>query len=65
MTTARTTREREAPQRRTAVDVKKTSRSSFQPSAPVLTREPGGEKLGRNDPCHCDSGKKFKHCHGR
>ncbi|WP_426158125.1 SEC-C metal-binding domain-containing protein [Pseudomonas sp. TSRC2-2] len=51
--------------RRTAVDVKKTSRSSFQPSAPVLTREPGGEKLGRNDPCHCDSGKKFKHCHGR
>ncbi|WP_420623124.1 preprotein translocase subunit SecA [Candidatus Poriferisodalis sp.] len=23
------------------------------------------EKLGRNDPCHCDSGRKFKHCHGR
>ena len=23
------------------------------------------EKLGRNDPCHCGSGKKFKHCHGR
>ena len=22
-------------------------------------------KLGRNDPCHCGSGKKFKHCHGR
>ncbi|MCH7342684.1 UPF0149 family protein [Pelomonas sp. CA6] len=21
-------------------------------------------KLGRNDPCHCGSGKKFKHCHG-
>lgn len=19
---------------------------------------------GRNDPCHCDSGKKFKKCHG-
>lgn len=23
------------------------------------------EKIGRNDPCHCASGKKFKHCHGR
>lgn len=22
-------------------------------------------KPGRNDPCHCGSGKKFKHCHGR
>jgi hexokinase len=22
------------------------------------------EKLGRNDPCHCGSGKKFKRCHG-
>ena len=21
--------------------------------------------IGRNDPCHCGSGKKFKHCHGR
>ena len=23
------------------------------------------EKVGRNDPCPCGSGKKFKHCHGR
>ena len=23
-----------------------------------------GEKTGRNDPCPCGSGKKFKHCHG-
>lgn len=22
------------------------------------------EKLGRNEPCNCGSGKKFKHCHG-
>ncbi len=22
-------------------------------------------KVGRNDPCYCGSGKKFKHCHGR
>lgn len=24
-----------------------------------------GPKIGRNDPCYCGSGKKFKHCHGR
>ncbi len=23
------------------------------------------KKLGRNAPCHCGSGKKFKHCHGK
>jgi preprotein translocase subunit SecA len=22
-------------------------------------------KVGRNEPCPCGSGKKFKHCHGR
>lgn len=21
------------------------------------------QKLGRNDPCHCGSGKKYKNCH--
>src|SRR6266536_1638742 len=24
-----------------------------------------GPKVGRNDPCPCGSGKKFKHCHGK
>ena len=24
-----------------------------------------GRKVGRNDPCWCGSGKKFKHCHGK
>jgi len=24
-----------------------------------------GKKLGRNDPCYCGSGKKYKFCHGR
>ena len=23
-----------------------------------------GAKIGRNDPCPCGSGKKYKHCHG-
>ena len=25
----------------------------------------GGEKIGRNDPCPCGSGRKYKQCHGR
>ncbi|MBD2805487.1 preprotein translocase subunit SecA [Xenorhabdus sp. ZM] len=25
----------------------------------------GERKVGRNDPCPCGSGKKYKHCHGR
>ena len=32
------------------------------------TRQPvvnAGEKVGRNEPCPCGSGKKYKHCHGR
>ncbi len=28
-------------------------------------RKQGGRKLGRNAPCWCGSGKKFKRCHGR
>jgi len=24
-----------------------------------------GDRVGRNDPCPCGSGKKYKHCHGR
>jgi preprotein translocase subunit SecA len=30
-------------------------------------REPvrAGRKLGRNDPCWCGSGKKYKRCHGK
>ena len=24
-----------------------------------------GPKIGRNDPCPCGSGKKYKACHGR
>jgi uncharacterized protein len=27
--------------------------------------ERGAPKVGRNDPCPCGSGRKYKHCHGR
>jgi len=32
----------------------------------VVRREPvrNPDKVGRNEPCPCGSGKKFKHCHG-
>jgi preprotein translocase subunit SecA len=30
-------------------------------TAPITVEE----KVGRNDPCPCGSGKKYKHCHGR
>ena len=25
----------------------------------------GRKKIGRNDPCPCGSGKKYKQCHGK
>lgn len=31
---------------------------------PVKPVKLDGPKIGRNDPCHCGSGKKFKKCHG-
>jgi len=37
------------------------------PQQPKLTQAPivrEGRKVGRNDPCPCGSGKKFKSCHG-
>jgi preprotein translocase subunit SecA len=32
--------------------------------APIKTVRRDEPKLGRNDPCWCGSGKKFKKCHG-
>jgi len=38
----------------------------YEPSEPIK-QEPVkvGPKVGRNDPCPCGSGKKYKHCHGK
>ena len=33
-------------------------------SQKVETVRRDAEKVGRNDPCPCGSGKKFKKCHG-
>ncbi len=37
------------------------------PDAPPVKRAPvqAGPKIGRNDPCPCGSGKKYKACHGK
>jgi preprotein translocase subunit SecA len=35
------------------------------PTAPVTTFVREGRKVGRNEPCPCGSGLKYKQCHGR
>jgi len=39
----------------------------YDPSGAAVKQEPirVGPKVGRNDPCPCGSGKKFKQCHGK
>jgi hypothetical protein len=39
----------------------KVSRASLS-SSTTIRSEP---KVGRNDPCPCGSGRKYKHCHGK
>jgi preprotein translocase subunit SecA len=36
-----------------------------EPAAPATVVKSEHEKIGRNQPCWCGSGKKFKLCHGR
>jgi preprotein translocase subunit SecA len=43
-------------------DLEVGSESAQNTSPEPITRDE--PKLGRNDPCHCGSGKKFKQCHG-
>ena len=44
----------------TATAASGTAREGFDENDPTTWGNPG-----RNDPCPCGSGKKFKHCHGR
>ena len=37
----------------------------FEAPKQVETFERGGRKIGRNEPCPCGSGKKYKQCHGK
>lgn len=40
------------------------SQGATKSSSSVVNKTPQGVKIGRNDPCWCGSGKKFKKCHG-
>jgi preprotein translocase subunit SecA len=40
-----------------------TSAGQLPPEESTFVRE--GPKVGRNEPCPCGSGSKFKHCHGK
>jgi preprotein translocase subunit SecA len=48
-----------APEAEQDADVAVAERPKAQPFQRVLG------KVGRNDPCPCGSGKKYKHCHGK
>lgn len=63
-------RVKEAEERRTDLSKMKTGRT--ETSAPMGNRQPPkhepvhvGPKVGRNDPCPCGSGLKYKNCHGK
>ena len=61
---------REAEQRRTDLSKMKESRTEAQAAAAHREQqrhEPVkvGPKIGRNDPCPCGSGLKYKNCHGK
>ena len=57
--TTRDTYPGESAQRQAAMNA---GRSASAPRSPQVRQEP---KVGRNDPCPCGSGKKYKHCHGK
>jgi preprotein translocase subunit SecA len=62
----------EAREQRRKVDVNKLQESRMAAAAAAGQGERGktapikvDKSVGRNDPCPCGSGKKYKHCHGK
>ena len=51
-----------AAQAAAASEVNDSRATAVQDNTPFVRDE---KKVGRNDPCYCGSGKKFKQCHGR
>jgi preprotein translocase subunit SecA len=41
------------------------ARAAAPPSEPIETFKREAAKVGRNEPCPCGSGKKYKQCHGK
>lgn len=50
----------EVPKREKVAEPISTSRGGSSPKRPIVK----GQKVGRNDPCPCGSGKKYKRCCG-
>jgi preprotein translocase subunit SecA len=53
----------EQQQQRAPQVVMSHGNETIAPGPAVARRE--GDKVGRNDPCPCGSGKKYKRCHGK
>lgn len=53
------------PQRSPAMVANRGEERAGRPQQVRTRQKQGGRKLGRNAPCWCGSGKKFKRCHGR
>ena len=54
-------------QRKTDMSQMRTNRNDLSTNGEQKANAPvvAGKKIGRNDPCPCGSGKKYKYCHGR
>ncbi len=50
------------PEREQVAQPTSTNKDAETVKQPIKRKE---EKIGRNDPCPCGSGKKYKYCHGR
>lgn len=54
-------------QRKTDMSQMRTNRNDLSTNGEQKANTPvvAGKKIGRNDPCPCGSGKKYKYCHGK
>ena len=41
-----------------------TEQTKKEDNTEILPQKNQYKKMGRNEPCFCGSGKKFKHCNG-
>ena len=57
----KTSRESDIPQLQNVQDTSANAPAEQEKVAPIKV----GPKVGRNDPCPCGSGKKYKSCHGK
>ena len=48
-----------------ALDEPKAESEAEGAAAPAMAPVRTEPKIGRNEPCPCGSGKKYKHCHGQ